>query len=196
MLVRVSRFRETAKLSDLPGNIAVEDVVYDAIQEAAIGDTASIADFIRKYGSHYIASYITGNSLYQVFVFSRTAYSMIKERLKSKGVADITAKELEGYFSPWHAKHIGQIKVASGNKTVENWATKRLRVHYYIFSYPSLLKLHGEPSLLRSLDTLLGNEALLQLELKTLSPAFKDVKKKKWFEEVIDNYLKLWESNM
>lgn len=44
-------------------------------------------------------------------MFSRTAYSMIKERLKSKGVADITAKELEGYFSPWHAKHIGQIKV-------------------------------------------------------------------------------------
>lgn len=49
--------------------------------------------------------------LLQVFVFSRTAYSMIKERLKSKGVADITAKELEGYFSPWHAKHIGQVKV-------------------------------------------------------------------------------------
>ncbi|XP_026318105.1 torso-like protein isoform X1 [Hyposmocoma kahamanoa] len=196
VLVRVSRFRETAKLNDLPPNVAVEDVVFEAIQDSTIGDTVSIADFIRKYGSHYIASYITGNSLYQVFVFSRTAYSMIKERLKSKGVADITAKELEGYFSPWHAKHIGQIKVASGNKTVENWATKRLRVHYYIFSYPSLLKLHGEPSLLRSLDTLLGNEALLQLELKTLSPAFKDVKKKKWFEEVIDNYLKLWESNM
>lgn len=87
-------------------------------------------------------------------------------------------------------------QVASGNKTVENWATKRLRVHYYIFSYPSLLKLHGEQSLLRNLDSLLGNEALLQLELKTLAPAFKDAKKKKWFEEVIDNYLKLWESNM
>lgn len=86
--------------------------------------------------------------------------------------------------------------MASGNKTVENWATKRLRVHYYIFSYPSLLKLHGEQSLLRNLDSLLGNEALLQLELKTLAPAFKDAKKKKWFEEVIDNYLKLWESNM
>ncbi|XP_028043858.1 torso-like protein isoform X3 [Bombyx mandarina] len=241
VLVRVSRFRETGKLKDLPQNIGVEDVVFDAIQDSIIGDTASIADFIRKYGSHYIASYITGNSLYQVFVFSRgvysrvkdrvksngvgdlsvtelnnffspffaehvgvvkvfvfsrTAYSMIKERLKSKGVADITAKELEGYFSPWHAKHIGQIKVASGNKTVESWATKRLRMHYYIFSYPSLLKLHGEPALLRNLDTLLGNEALLQLELKTLSPAFKDANKRKWFEEVIDNYLKLWESNM
>ncbi|CAH2087924.1 unnamed protein product [Euphydryas editha] len=196
VLVRVSRFRETAKLKDLPSNIAPEDVVNEAIEEIGIGDTITVADFIRKYGSHYIASYVTGNSLYQVFVFSRTAYSMIKERLKSKGVADITAKELESYFSPWQAKHIGQIKVASGNKTVESWATKRLRVHYYIFSYPSLLKLHGEPTLLRNLDNLLGNEALLQLELKTLSPAFKDINKRKWFEEVIDNYLKLWESNM
>lgn len=241
VLVRVSRYRESGKLRDLPSNIAVEDVVYEAIQGSTIGDTVSITDFIRKYGSHYIASYITGNSLYQVFVFtrnvytkikehiksktvsdittdelqnyfsptfaehmgaikvfvfSRAAYSMIKERLKSKGVSDVTAKELEGYFSPWHAKHIGRIKVASGNKTVENWASKRLKIHYYIFSYPSLLKLHGEPSLLRNLDSLLGNEALLQLELKTLSPAFKDVKKKKWFEEVVDNYLKLWESNM
>ncbi|XP_068623048.1 torso-like protein isoform X1 [Battus philenor] len=196
VLVRVSRFRETAKLSDLPSNIGVEDVVFEAIQESAIGDTVSIADFIRKYGSHYIASYITGNSLYQVFVFSRGVYSRIKERVKSQGVKDIPPAEMNNFFSPFFAEHVGAVKVASGNKTVESWAMKRLRVHYYIFSYPSLLKLHGEPSLLRNLDTLLGNEALLQLELKTLSPAFKDAKKKKWFEEVIDNYLKLWESNM
>ncbi|RVE53031.1 hypothetical protein evm_002329 [Chilo suppressalis] len=196
VLVRVSRFRETAKLSDLPKNIAIEDVVLEAIQDANIGDTVSVADFIRKYGSHYIASYVTGNSLYQVFVFSRGVYSRIKERVKSKGITDIPADEMNNYFSPFFAEHVGAVKVASGNKTVESWAMKRLRVHYYIFSYPSLLKLHGEPALLRNLDTLLGNEALLQLELKTLSPAFKDAKKKKWFEEVIDNYLKLWESNM
>ncbi|XP_046970832.1 torso-like protein isoform X2 [Vanessa cardui] len=196
VLVRVSRFRETAKLKDLPPNIVVEDVVNEAIQEIKIGDTVSVADFIRKYGSHYIASYITGNSLYQVFVFSRGVYSRIKERVKSRGVSDIPTSEMSNYFSPLFAEHVGTIKVASGNKTVESWAMKRLRVHYYIFSYPSLLKLHGEPTLLRNLDTLLGNEALLQLELKTLSPAFKDTKKRKWFEEVIDNYLKLWESNM
>ncbi|XP_049878470.1 torso-like protein isoform X1 [Pectinophora gossypiella] len=196
VLVRVSRFRETGKLSDLPPNIDVEDVVFDAIQESNIGDTVSIADFIRKYGSHYIASYVTGNSLYQVFVFSRGVYSRIKERVKSRGVTDIPPAEMANFFSPFFAEHVGAVKVASGNKTVENWAMKRLRVHYYIFSYPSLLKLHGEPTLLRNLDVLLGNEALLQLELKTLSPAFKDAKKKKWFEEVIDNYLKLWESNM
>ncbi|XP_034836622.1 torso-like protein isoform X3 [Maniola hyperantus] len=196
VLVRVSRFRETAKLKDLPTNIAVEDVVYEAIDETSLGDTVSIADFVRKYGSHYIASYITGNSLYQVFVFSRGVYMRVKERVKAHGVADIPPDEMNNYFSPLFAEHVGVIKVASGNKTVESWAMKRLRVHYYIFSYPSLLKLHGEPTLLRNLDSLLGNEALLQLELKTLSPAFKDAKKKKWFEEVIDNYLKLWESNM
>lgn len=44
---------------------------------------------------------------------------MIKERLKSKGVSDITSKELEGYFSPWHAKHIGQIKVLNRNNTLD-----------------------------------------------------------------------------
>ncbi|XP_041968909.1 torso-like protein isoform X2 [Aricia agestis] len=196
VLVRVSRFREIAKLKDLPPNIAVEDVVFDAIEDTTIGDTVTIADFIRKYGSHYIASYITGNSLYQVFVFTRSVYSRIKERVKTRGIASIPASEINNLFSPLFAEHVGALKVASGNKTVESWAMKRLRVHYYIFSYPSLLKLHGEPSLLRNLDTLLGNEALLQLELKTLSPAFKDIKKKKWFEEVIDNYLKLWESNM
>lgn len=196
VLVRVSRFRETAKLKDLPPNISVEDVVFEAIKDSPIGDTASIADFIRKYGSHYISSYITGNSLYQVFVFSRGVYNRIKERVKSRGVSEIPPSEMNNLFSPLIAEHVGAIKVASGNKTVESWATKRLRVHYYIFSYPSLLKLHGEPTLLRNLDTILGNEALLQLELKTLSPAFKDAKKKKWFEEVIDNYLKLWESNM
>lgn len=196
VLVRVSRFRETGKLNDLPGNIGVEDVVFEAIQDSTIGDTASIADFIRKYGSHYIASYVTGNSLYQVFVYNRGVYSKIKEQVKSRGISNVPISDINNYFSPLFAEHVGAVKVASGNKTVENWATKRLRVHYYIFSYPSLLKLHGEPALLRNLDTILGNEALLQLELKTLAPAFKDVKKKKWFEEVIDNYLKLWESNM
>ncbi|KAF9424413.1 hypothetical protein HW555_000552 [Spodoptera exigua] len=189
VLVRVSRFRETAKLSDLPGNIAVEDVfvfsrgVYTKIKERV--KSRGITDIpISEMNNFFSPLFAEHVGAVKVFVFSRTAYSMIKERLKSKGVADITAKELEGYFSPWHAKHIGQIKVASGNKTVENWAMKRLRVHYYIFSYPSLLKLHGEPSLLRSLDTLLGNEALLQLELKTLSPAFKDPKKKKCEEDL------------
>ena len=70
-----------------------------------------ILEYTRQNVKIRIKTWILSLLSLQVFVFSRTAYSMIKERLKSKGVADITAKELEGYFSPWHAKHIGQIKV-------------------------------------------------------------------------------------
>lgn len=132
----------------------------------------------------------------QVFVYSRTVYNRIKERLKTKGVADLSSVELGNYFSPWYTEHIGQIKVASGNKTVEQWALRRLRVHYYIFTYPSLLKLHGDPSLLKVLNGLLENEAMLQLQMKTLAPAFKNPRKRMWFEETIDNYLKLWENNL
>lgn len=91
---------------------------------------------------------------------------------------------------------MGKIKVASGNRTVESWASSKLRVHYYIFTYPSLLKIHGNPQLLSVLNDLLQNEALLQIDMRTLAPAFKDPAKKRWFEEVLDNFLKLWEVNL
>ena len=132
----------------------------------------------------------------QVFVYSPPIYRNIKERFQTKGVSDLSNAELTSFFSPWSAEHIGNIQVASGNTTVEEWATENLRVHFYLFTYTSLLKLHENASLLRKLDSLLGNEALLQLNLRTLSPAFKDSVKKQWFHEVIDNYLKLWEVNM
>jgi torso-like protein len=132
----------------------------------------------------------------QVFVYSPPIYRSIKDRFQTKGVSDLTDVELAGFFSPWSAEHIGNIQVASGTTTVEEWATENLRVHFYLFTYTSLLKLHENASLLRKLDGLLGNEALLQLNLRTLSPAFKDSVKKQWFHEVIDNYLKLWEVNM
>lgn len=131
-----------------------------------------------------------------MFVYTQQAYLRIKERLKTRGVADLSNIELNNYFSPWYAEHMGSIQAASGNRTVESWAVERLRNQYYIFSYASLLKLHGDAMLLKQLDSLLGNEALLQLQLKTLAPIFKDPQRREWFLEVIDNYFKLWEVNM
>ena len=136
------------------------------------------------------------NCLLQVFVYTPQAYLRIKERLKTRGVADLSNLELSNYFSPWYAEHMGSIQAASGNRTVEAWAVERLRNQYYIFTYASLLKLHGDATLLKQLDGLLGNEALLQLQLRTLAPIFKDPQRREWFLEVIDNYFKLWEVNM
>jgi len=135
-------------------------------------------------------------SLFQVFVYTPQVYSRIKERLKTRGVAELSNLELSNYFSPWYAEHLGSIQSASGNRSVETWAVQHLRVQYYIFTYASLLKLHGDTALLRQLDGLLNDEALLQLQLRTLAPAFKDPKRREWFLEVIDNYFKLWEVNM
>lgn len=135
-------------------------------------------------------------SIEQVFVYSKQNYKHIKERLKSRGVAALSRLDLYNYFAPWYAEHLGQIRAASGNTSVEAWANRKLRMSYYLFTYVSLLKLHGNGGLLRTLDSLLGNEAILALDLKALTVMFKDPAKQDWFEEIIDNYLKLWEVNM
>lgn len=170
---------------------------------------------MNKYGTHYINGYVTGNSLYQVclnsrfswytllmfqsfqvFVFNKRNYQHIKERLKSRGVLSLSKIDLYNYFAPWFSEHLGQIRCASGNSTVEKWASRKLKLSYYLFTYTSLLKLHGNGGLLRALDELLGNEAILQLDLKSLQVIYKEPEKRKWFQIILDNYLKLWEVNM
>lgn len=135
-------------------------------------------------------------NFHQVFVYNKHNYQLLKDRLKSRGVSALSRLDLYNYFAPWYAEHTGKIRAASGNSTVETWADRKLQLTYYLFKYASLLKLHGNGALLRTLDELLGNEAILQLELKALNVVFKDPKKRDWFQEIIDNYLKLWEVNM
>ncbi|KAJ6639127.1 Torso-like protein, partial [Pseudolycoriella hygida] len=159
VLVRVSRFRETGRLSrPIPPNQLLYEDVSARIRNMTIGDTTSTVQFMNSFGTHYIDSYVTGNSLYQVFVYSKQNYKHIKERLKARGVAALSRLDLYNYFAPWYAEHLGQIRSASGNATIEAWAHKKLRLSYYLFTY--------EPE------------------------------KREWFQEIIDNYLKLWESSV
>jgi len=122
---------------------------------------------------------------------------MIKERIKSKGLNGLSKLDLYNYFAPWFAAHLGQIRSASANATVERWANRKLQYEYYVVKYVTLLKLHGNSTLLRSLDSLLGNDAILQLDLKSLKPIFREEpEKESWYHEVLDNNMKLWELNM
>lgn len=67
VLVRVSRFRETGRLSrPIPPNQILYDDVSARIRNMTIGDTTSTVQFMNSFGTHYIDSYVTGNSLYQV----------------------------------------------------------------------------------------------------------------------------------
>lgn len=104
--------------------------------------------------------------------------------------------ELANFFGPWYAQHIGKIKVASGNRTLEKWAAKNLKVQYYFVTYPSLLKVHSSVELLAKLNQLMGNEALVEIDMKTMSPAFKEPEKRRWFNEVLVNLLQLYETNL
>lgn len=129
-------------------------------------------------------------------MFNRRNYLHIKERLKSRGVLSLSRSDLYNFFAPWFAEHLGSVRCSSGNSTVEKWAARKLKLSYYLFTYNSLLKIHGSNTLLKSVDDLLRNEAILQLELKSLETAFKDPQRKSWFKRILDNTLKLWETNM
>lgn len=76
VLVRLSRFRDNVKLSRIPNNVNLAEVVAQEIDDIRVGDVASVVRFIKKYGSHYIDSYVTGNALYQV-IFSFVLRSII-----------------------------------------------------------------------------------------------------------------------
>lgn len=201
ILVRVARHREVAVVGDINSvipvdRVAVHEDVQREIDNIIVGDASSVVEFVKSFGSHYITSYITGNSLYQVFTYEPNRYQIIKQKMKQKGISKISSNELMEYFSPIYTKQIGRILSASGNATVEQWAMRKLTVSYLGLPFNSLLRLHANARLLYELDDLLGNEALLKLNLKTLAPIFKDPKKREWFHEVIDNNLKLWEENM
>lgn len=66
VLVRLSRFRDNVSLSRLPNNVRLDETVAEEIDNIKVGDAHSVLLFIQKFGTHYIDSFVTGNSLYQV----------------------------------------------------------------------------------------------------------------------------------
>lgn len=68
VLVRVARHREAVSIADAitPEKIQLQDPVAKQVNDVKLGDVNSVGEFMRSFGSHYVHSYITGNSLYQV----------------------------------------------------------------------------------------------------------------------------------
>ncbi|KAF6216683.1 hypothetical protein GE061_001029 [Apolygus lucorum] len=198
VLVRLSRVRDSAMLQEDfdPSRAHLQQPVAKQAALVDVGDFPSVGNFVKNFGSHYVTSYVTGNSLYQVLVYSPRVYNQLKARLQDSGLSSLGNAEMVTLFSPWYAEHLGLVLPASGNATLAQWAKSALSITSYFFTYTSLLKLRSNITLLRELDTLLGNEAVLKLNLRTLGPIFKEDNKRDWFVEVLDNNLKLWEVNM
>ncbi|KAL4713446.1 hypothetical protein ACJJTC_010431 [Scirpophaga incertulas] len=194
VLVKWTKVHTSAQLDDLSG-VGVKDHVRKAVEKLNASDTAAIRKFMKSYGTHYIDSYITGDFIYQVFKYKRTGYNMLRAYMKSRTGQQNNTDSLRFYFSSYFLKQVGDIKVASGNKTIEQWARKNLKEVQYLYSRPSLLKLHYNSGLASKLNDQLDNGALLGLNLKTLRPLFKDRNKGEKFAEIVENDLLLWEVN-
>ncbi|KAL0879498.1 hypothetical protein ABMA27_003242 [Loxostege sticticalis] len=194
VLVKWKKPHTSAQLDELT-DVAVKDHVSRAINALNASDASEVRRFMKSYGTHYIDSYVTGNFIYQVFKYKRSGYNLLRAYIKVRNAQTNNSDNLRFYFASYFLKQVGDIRVASGNKTVEAWARKHLRESQYLYSRPSLLKLHYSPILAYKLNELLDNGALLGLDLKTLRPLFKDRNKAEKFAEIVENDLKLWEVN-
>ncbi|XP_068623172.1 torso-like protein [Battus philenor] len=194
VLVKLKKVHRSVQLDSLK-NASVRNYVKRAVDKLNISDTSEVRKFMKSYGTHYIDSYVTGNFIYQVFKYKRTGYNILRAYIRHRDTRHASSDNLRFYFSSYFLKQVGEIRIASGNKTVETWAKLNLRDSQYLYSRPSLLRLHYNPILAFKLNDLLDNGALLGLGLKTLRPLFEDPDKAETFAEIVDNDLKLWEVN-
>lgn len=70
VLVRLARHRDAGRLQDdallTPERSQIHEAVAVQADSVTVGDAASVVEFIKSFGSHYVRSYVTGNTLFQV----------------------------------------------------------------------------------------------------------------------------------
>ncbi|XP_050682890.1 torso-like protein isoform X2 [Leptidea sinapis] len=194
VLVKISKTHKSVEIESLK-KMKAKVYVQRAIDRLNVTDSTAVRRFMKSYGTHYIDSYVTGNFIYQVFKYKRSGYNLLRSYIKLRERRRSNSDNIRFYFSSYFLKQVGDIRIASGNKSVENWARDNLKDSQYLFSRPSLLRLHYNPVLAVKLNHMLDNEALLGLSLKTLKPLFKDEYMGEKFSEIVENDLKLWEVN-
>ncbi|CAH0719161.1 unnamed protein product, partial [Brenthis ino] len=194
VLVKLSKVHKSVQM-DSTKDVRVKAYVQREIDRLNASDTTSVRRFMKSYGTHYIDSYVTGNFIYQVFKYKRSGYNLLKSYIRLRERRKMNSDNLRFYFSSYFLKQVGDIRIASGNKTIEEWARDNLRDSQYLYSRPSLLRLHYNSVLAFKLNKMLDNGALLGLGLKILRPLFKDRYKRDKYGEIVENDMKLWEIN-
>lgn len=165
-----------------------------------IKNTSDVMEFIRTYGTHYIHSYVLGDSVFQVFVFRKRKFTLLRNIYKTKKNV-----EHRRYFSPWYAEHIGLIRKASGGLKVEDWMNKKIVQPFYIMRFPSIFELSKKLNVESFKkdrrranyvqNMVFTEDILIQLDLRTLDTVMSDVAMGVSFREELNNRIKLWEMN-
>ncbi|GBP71230.1 Torso-like protein [Eumeta japonica] len=196
VLAKVSKTVRAVQMDNLNYGAPVKIYVKNALQNLNVSNPEEIRQFMKSYGTHYINSYMTGDAIYQVFTYKKLAYKMLKQRMRRRNAsAKLSLDDLRFYFSSYFLRQVGNVMVASGNKTLEKWARRNLRDSQYLYSRPSVLKLYYNPILAYKLKNSLDDAALLGLDLKILTPIFNSPADAFKYTEMVENDLKLWEVN-
>ncbi|CAG7836353.1 unnamed protein product [Allacma fusca] len=138
MLVRVLMVRKAGKLVPLP-NVTVVAEIEEYLEDFRSDDYLSVFNFFNEVGTHYIRSVLTGNSVYQVFVYDQHGYDAVKRRLNETGWVRSTYMAQLPYLLPLWVKHIGKVMVLNAHPQAVQHIREALRIRgtLYKISHPS-----------------------------------------------------------
>ncbi|XP_046394264.1 torso-like protein [Ischnura elegans] len=192
VLVRILRREKSGSLSGDEGP-SLTDAAFHELGNITVGDEAGVLRFFEKHGTHYVDKYTTGGLMYQVYAYSRKKFNSLINQLSKKTVKNWPPSYFDFVFSPWFSDHSGEVMVASGNSSILDWMHQNLNASFFIYSHHSLLNVYRDDSLMHELATILGEDVIIELKLRTIVPAIKDEEKRLWVEEILMNRLALWE---
>jgi len=197
MLVRVLMVRSAGRADPMP-NATVLPNFTNNLHSFGVKDYISTFNFFNDVGTHYISSYLTGNSIYQVFVYDNQGFEAVKRRLSESGWVRSSYMAQLPYLLPLWVKHMGKVMVLNGKPQTIQSIREALTIRFLFSVYPNIFKMHDNAELVRKVEKYLKHEpdGLLGLELKTLDVVFKDSAKQKWFYETLQQTLQLWEVNL
>jgi torso-like protein len=197
MLVRVLMVRKAGRIAPLP-NVTVTPELQEFLNDFRSKDYQSSFNFFNEVGTHYISSFLTGNSIYQVFVYDQQGYDAVKRRLSETGWVRSSYMAQLPYLLPLWVKHMGKVMLLNADPQTTQHIREALTIRFLFSVYPNIFKMHDNSDLVRLVEKYLKAEpdGLLGLELKTLDVVFRDPAKRKWFMESLQQTMQLWEINL
>ncbi|KAK7068937.1 hypothetical protein SK128_008289 [Halocaridina rubra] len=188
VLVRLYRRAHRATLA---GNLTLSSHFKTAVSDIRVGSTESVNQFLDHYGTHIITEYEIGDVMYQVYVFGERTYGELKNNFAQSQSSQTELTQMERYFTPYYALHVGRVKLASGNTAFEKVVGEQLMSMSFFRLYQSIFTIFKHQELEDELEKLEG-EVVLSLKLEKITKIIPKSPERHWLREILDNTLTLY----
>ncbi|XP_071524926.1 torso-like protein isoform X2 [Panulirus ornatus] len=188
VLVRLFRRNRWATLD---GHLTLTSLFKSAVGDIRVGSPESVNQFLDHYGTHVITEYEVGDVMYQVYVFGDRTYGELKNNFAMSKNSQSELTQMERYFTPYYALHVGRVKLASGNPQFEEVVGDKLMSMTFFRLYQSIFSIFKDQDLEDKLEKLDG-EVVLSLKLEKITKIVPKSPKRHWLGEILDNTLSLY----